>query len=103
MEWTDFVARMDDETQGIYYLLKFLTIFNAPKRYTLHFLRVRKIAKSDYSLRHVYLSARPTAWTTLLRTARIFMVSEILRYFFRKSVGKIQALLKFDENDGYFK
>jgi len=54
------------------------------------FRRVRKIAKSDYYLRHVRPSVRPHG-TTRLPLKRIFM----------KFVEKIQVLLKSDKNIWY--
>ena len=47
---------------------------------TVIFRRVRKIAKSDYYLSHVYLSVRPSVClqeTTRLPTTRIFMKFDI--------------------------
>jgi hypothetical protein len=43
--------------------------------------RVRKIAKSDYYLRHICLSVRPPAWNNFARTRRIFMKFDILLFF----------------------
>jgi hypothetical protein len=62
------------------------------------FRRVRKIARSDYKLRHVCPSVRMeqrgSHWTDF---------DEILYLcFLRKSVEKIQVSLKCDKNNGYF-
>jgi hypothetical protein len=61
------------------------------------FRRVRKMAKSDYKLRHVCPSFRMeqhgSHWTD-------FMKFGFLRIF-RKSVEKIQVSLKSDKNNGY--
>jgi hypothetical protein len=55
------------------------------------FRPVRKIAKSNHYFRHVC----PSAWT------RIFMKFNIWLFFFRKTVKKIQASLKSDNNNRY--
>ena len=60
------------------------------------FRRVRKIAKSCYSLRHVCLHG-----TTRL-PLHGFSWNRIFMYFFRKAVQKIQDLLKSDKHNGYF-
>jgi len=39
--------------------------------------RVRKIAKSDYKLRYVCVSIRPSAWNNSDPTGQIFMKSNI--------------------------
>ena len=41
------------------------------------FKRVRKTAKSDYYLNHVFPSVRPPAWINLALTGRIFMKFDI--------------------------
>jgi hypothetical protein len=61
------------------------------------FRRVRKIAKSDCQLRHVRPSVRMEQFDTLWTD---FYEILYLR-FCRKSVEKIQVLLKFDKNNGY--
>jgi hypothetical protein len=63
------------------------------------FRRVRKIAKSDYSLRHVCLSVCLSAWNNSAPTGRIFMEFDIW-VFFEKSLKKIQVSLKSDKNNG---
>ena len=65
----------------------------------LLFRRVRKIAKTDYSLRHVRLSIRMerqlgSHWTDFNETWYLRL--------FRKSIAKIQVSLKSDKNNGYF-
>jgi hypothetical protein len=64
------------------------------------FRRVRKIAKSDYYLRHVRLSVRLSAWNNSAPTGRILMKLDIEP--FRKSVENIQVTLKSYKNNGYF-
>ena len=56
--------------------------------------RVRKIAKSDYHLRHVCLSVSTFAGCILMKLD--------IYAFFRRSVEKIQVSLKSDKNNGYF-
>ena len=63
--------------------------------------RVRKIARSDYYLRHVRPSVCPSAWNNSAPTGRIFIKFEIWR-FFRKSVQHTQVSLKSDKNKGHF-
>jgi hypothetical protein len=63
------------------------------------FRNIRKIAKSDYQLRHISPFVCPHG------TARFpqdgFSQNFILRrFFFRKSVEKIKLLLKSDKNNG---
>jgi len=69
----------------------------------LCYRRLRKIAKSDFWLRHVCLSTRPSVRTH--RTTRLplgeFLWNLILGTF-RKSVEKIQVPLKSDKNNRYF-
>ena len=64
-----------------------------------HFRCVRKIAKSDFSLRRARQSVRLSAWNNSAPIKRIFMTFDII---FRKSVDKIQVSLKSDKNNGYF-
>ena len=60
---------------------------------------VRKIAKSDYQLRHIRLSVRMEQfcfhWTEFGETL-------YLSFFFRKSVEKIEVSLKPNSYNGYF-
>jgi hypothetical protein len=63
------------------------------------FRRVRKIAKSDYHLRHFCPSVCPS-----LRNRRLPMDGFSLIWYlniFRKSVHKIQVSLKSDKHNGY--
>jgi hypothetical protein len=81
------------------------------------FRRVWKISKSDSQLCHVFLffclsvrpcvrpsvrlSVYPSAWDTSVPTGRIFYTISRLRVF-RKSVERIQVLLKSDKTNGKF-
>jgi hypothetical protein len=70
------------------------------------FLRsVRKISKSDYKLRYIYLSVRPSirlsAWNNSAPTVRIWTKFGIISIF-RKFVMKIKVLLKYVKNYRYF-
>jgi hypothetical protein len=58
------------------------------------FRRIRKIAKSDYELRHVC----PSAWNNSAPEIQIFMKFDASE-FFRKPDVKIQVSLKSDKND----
>jgi hypothetical protein len=53
---------------------------------------VRKIAKSDYYLRHIFPSVRLSAWNNSALTGRIFVKFDIW-VFFEKNVRKIQVSL----------
>ena len=55
--------------------------------------RIRRIAKSDYSLRHIC----PSAWNNSALTEGIFMKFGSI---FRKSAEKISVSLKSDKNNG---
>jgi hypothetical protein len=55
------------------------------------------IAKSDYYIRHVHPSIRPSGWNKSASPGRIFMTFDIVSIF-RKSVQK--AWLKYDKNKG---
>ena len=74
---------------------------NQPEDYV--FRRVRKIAESDYLLCHICPfirpSVRPHGATRLSLDG--FSYSLIFECF-RKSVEKIQVLLKSDKNKGHF-
>ena len=61
---------------------------------TVLLVAFRKLAKSDFQLRHVSLFA----WNNSARNGRIFMIFE---YFFfpRKYAEKIQVALKSDKNN----
>ena len=54
---------------------------------------VRKIAESDYYIRHVCLSA----WHNSAPTGRMFM-----KFFFKRSVEKLLGSIKSDKNNEYF-
>ena len=58
------------------------------------FKRVRLISKSDWWLRQVGLSVRPSAWNNSASTGRISMKFYILTIF-RKSVHKVHVSLAF--------
>jgi hypothetical protein len=60
------------------------------------FRRIRKIAKSDYELRHVC----PSAWNNSAPDIQIFM--NFNTSIIRKSDEKIQVSLKSDKNNRYF-
>ena len=64
------------------------------------FRNIRKIAKSDYQLRHVSPFVYPYGTARLPQDG--FSQNFILRkfFFFRKSVEKIKLLLKSDKNNG---
>ena len=62
------------------------------------FLRVRKIAKSDYWVRHVCPSVRLEKLGSHGKYFREIWFVKI----FRKSVEKIQVSLKLDKNKGHF-
>jgi hypothetical protein len=47
------------------------------------------------------LSVRPAAWNYSASTGRILLKFGI-EYFFWKSVGKIQVLLRYENNNVYF-
>jgi hypothetical protein len=64
------------------------------------FRRLRKIAKSEYDLRHVYPTVCPSTWNNSAPTGRIFMKYDIWVFF--NSVEKIKVSLKFLKNNGYF-
>jgi hypothetical protein len=71
---------------GIQYLVSF-TLLSSLKLLTKVrtfpvFRSVRKIAKSDYQLRHVCPSVLPSAWNDTAPTGRIFMKFDILSVFF---------------------
>ena len=77
-------------------------IYKEAKKQNIHFTifrRIRKIAKSDYQLRHVCPSVRMeqlgSNWTDFdeIRFLKIF----------RKSAHKIQFSLKSDKNNRYFR
>ena len=61
--------------------------------------RVRKIAKSDYQLRHVCLSAWPSPWNNPSPTGRICMKFGIW-VFFEISVEEVKGSLKSDRKTG---
>ena len=63
--------------------------------------RLRKIAKSDYQLRHVCPSISLSAWNNSAATGRIFVYFQFLNIF-RKSVEKIRVSLKSDKNNRCF-
>jgi len=62
------------------------------------FRRVRKNTKSDYELRHVCLSVRPTVHMEYLGSHWMDLYGICYLSIFRKSVEKIQVSLKFDKN-----
>ena len=64
------------------------------------FMRVRKIAKSDYQLLHFCASVCPSLWNSRLPMDGF----SLIRYLniFRKSVDKIQVSLKSNKHNGYF-
>ena len=47
-------------------------------------------------------SVRVSAWNSSAPTGRIWMKYHIWAFFFRKSVEKIEFLLKYNGNNGYF-
>jgi hypothetical protein len=59
------------------------------------FAKLRKEAVS------LVMSLGPSAWNNSAPTGRILMKLDISA-FFRKSVKKIQVLLKSDKNNGHF-
>ena len=61
------------------------------------FGRVRKIAESDYELRHVFPSVNLSFRIELARTRRIFMKFDSWLFF-----EKLQFWLKSDKNNEYF-
>ena len=63
----------------------------------LHFLRVRKIANSNFQLRHVCPYVRIEQ---LCSRRSVFYIGCF--FFFRISVEKIHVSLKSDKNKGYF-
>ena len=80
------------------------------------FRRVRRIAKNDYKIRHVYLCVHPSvclyvcltvrmcvcpyAWNNAVHTERIFMKFGNW-IFFEKSVENIQIRLESEKSNGY--
>jgi hypothetical protein len=60
----------------------------------------RKKTKSDYSLRRV--SVRPSLHMEHLGSHRAVFHDILYLTIFRKSVEKIEVLLKSDKNNGYF-
>jgi hypothetical protein len=62
------------------------------------FRRGRKIAKSEYYLRHV----RPPSVRMEQLDSHWTYFYEILYLCFRRSIEKIKVLLKSDKNDGCF-
>jgi hypothetical protein len=64
--------------------------------------RVRRFAKSDYQLRHVFmLSVLPSARGNSAPTRRIFMKLDIW-VFLEKSAEKTAVSSKSEKNNGYF-
>jgi hypothetical protein len=63
--------------QHAYYLTRVLKAVTLLAAKYLVFRHVRKIAKSDYQLRHVCPFVRPTAWNNSASTGRIFMKFDI--------------------------
>jgi hypothetical protein len=75
-----------------------------PHHHSPNFRRVYEIAKSDYWLRHVCLSAHPSVRPHAKLGSHGTNFHEIsYTITFRKSVQKIQVLLKSDKNNSYFK
>ena len=71
-----------------------------PRRSCNFVSRVRKMAKSDYYLRHVCCpSVSPSAWNNSPPAGRIFIKCDISA-FSEKSVEKVKVLLKSDKNKG---
>jgi len=64
------------------------------------FRRVRKVAKSDYSLRHVCPSVLLSTCNNSAPTGQIFMKFDIL--VFLEKLDKILVSLKPDKNNGHF-
>jgi len=62
------------------------------------FRHVRKIAISDYQLRHV--SVRPSAWNNSVPIGKIVMKFDVLSIY-RKPFEEIKILLKCDKTDVY--
>jgi len=57
----------------------------------------RNFAKSDYWLRHVCLSVRPSLWKNSSPTGRIFKKISHLSIF-ERSIEKIKVSLKYEKN-----
>jgi len=74
-----------------------LIVTSAWTPYHFVFKHVRKIAKSDYWLRHVC----PCPWNNSAPTGRIFM-QFVIWGFLKKYVAKIKVSLKSDKNNVYF-
>jgi hypothetical protein len=70
----------------------------AVKRFLGEFSKLRKALISF--VMSVRLSVCPSAWNNSVPTGRIFIKFGVLSIF-RKSVEKIQVLLKHDKNDGH--
>jgi len=64
-----------------------ITIHSCVYNKTRHFRRVRKLAKSDYLLRHVCPSVRACPWNNLATSEQIFMKFDISGFL--KNVLKI--------------
>jgi len=65
--------------------------------------QVRKIGNSDYDLRHVCLSVRPSVRVEQLGYKWTDFYEIWYLGIFRKTIEKIQVSLKLDKNNGYFK
>ena len=96
-----FTAKLSHEATQ--FPLQYIQLYcgsNSEQAYELQriFGRVRKIAKSDFLLRHA--SVRPSAWNTSVPTGRIFIKFDIWLLFLKKIVEKIQVSLKSDRNKG---
>jgi len=62
------------------------------------FKRVRRIAKSNYWLRHACLSVRPPTWNSSAPTGRMLVKFEVL-LFLENLSRKFKFLLKSYKND----
>jgi hypothetical protein len=77
-----------------FYILLYFFIKVSP----VAFVRVRKISKSDYKLRHVHLSVRTKKFISHRPDFGEIWYLKI----FKKSAEKNQVLLKFHKNNWYF-
>jgi hypothetical protein len=78
-----------------------LFLYWARTKYSIAFIRVRKIAKSDCYLHYVCLSVSQSTWNNSAPTGRIFINFDRWVLFLRKSADKIEVSLKPDKNIGY--
>jgi hypothetical protein len=66
------------------------------------FMRVRKIAKSDFWLRHVCPYARPPISMEQLGSHWTDFHEILYLIFFQKSIKEIQVSFKSENNNGYY-